>query len=483
MRLLFLPVYSNHNLNGCSTYNTAKKFLNIAVQDPEVFVHWYLPSGGKWHYEGSPDPVENHKKIKVHKASMTVDQYLEVGFLPDGLYEKFNQYTGEYVIDAVLTERPASALYMSKLLQHPFMRTNAKGDKYIGKIPPLVTFIRDPFVKKKELHNVSDVEEFAQTLGYATSYNIFFSQHDLDMAVAVAKKYLNFAQVKKMIDRSTIIPTGTDTEELDKIKAQTEKRKKFTVIIAERLQSNNKQSDILDAVDYLFRRGMDIDIIVSSQTDISGFIKSNYKQTLEHVEIYPRNPREKYLPLASSCHASLTATVNHSYPQGIMEQLYLGLIVILPDAKWVDAVLPNYPYKVKRADMNQMVAMMKYISENYEEAKQKIAWIPEYIKKNYDIRVTNKKMLDWMKQKVEEEKSKHKVLSGYVDLVKDLNVSRITEKELLEYCKKNSKYGMKFNDPNRRLAFSHCKVSLYEAMNKVGYRDTCDSPYAVFVKD
>lgn len=483
MRLLFIPIYTNPaNLNGCSSYNVGTKFLSVVSEDPRVYTYWYLPEG--WKYQGEPSPLEKHPRIKVIRDRMYKEQYIETGFVPESIYPLFNQYSGKYHVDAVLTERPGSALYMKKLLAHPFTRmTKGPSKRWLGKVPPLVTFIRDPFVKTQDIHIISEVEEMAQTLGYLSSYNIFYSQNDLDIALNVAKRYLNFAQVRKIMNQSVVIPSGTDCDELDKIKEKIPKRKRFTVLVAERLQASENRSEILDAVDYLFRRGMDIDLVVSSQAGIGTDVLMKYRQTLEHVEVHQKNPRDKYLRLMNECHACITSATRHSYPQALMEQLYCGLIGVLPDKPWVDAVLPNYPFKFKAGSLNEMTALLKWITENYEEAKKRVAWVPEYIRKNYNVRETNQRMLDFIKEKTEEETSKITSTSGYVELMEDINDFRITEQELIRRVREKSRHKMPFNDPTVRMAFGHSKAMLFKIMREKGYYDTCEGEFVTFQKE
>lgn len=484
MRLLFLPVYTNKNLNGCTSYNTGKKLVRQALENDDVFIHWYLPSmrpTDPWYYHSEPDPIENAPRLLVHRARMEVEQYTEVGFVPQDIFKKFSQQWGQYHIDAVLTERPASVWYLRKLLKHSFSKDSADGKKHTGKTPEIVTFVRDPFVKSTELHGINRDEELAQTMGYLLSYNIFFSEYDFDLATKVAKKYLNFAQVKRLRDRSIVISAGTDTEELDTYKQNAVPRDKLTILIAERLKSGTLMN-ILEASDYIFKRGADIGVVVSSQAAFNPATLKNYPTLFEHAEKYSANPREKYLELAAQCHVTMTMPSTHSYPQGLMERLYLGNVGILPDYPWVDSVLPNYPFKVPSRNVPQIIAMTQWVLDNYEEAQKRVAWVPKYIKENYDSRVCTQRMLDFMKEKVEYEKSKTSPLGGYLDVVDSIPYEEIEESALLDYMHKNTDNKVKFNVPGVNLAFQNNKAALFLAMESAGWQDTCEGPFAKFIR-
>lgn len=486
MRLLYIPLITNKNLNGCTSYNTGSKLIQQAVErNDDIFVHWYLPEVGgdsKWHYTAGPDPVEAHPRVMVHRVSMSTDQYMQGGQVPPDLFEKFSQIEGKFHVDVVLTERPKVAMLIRETLQHTFTRFAETGEgRYLGKTPPLPVVIRDPFVKSKELHVISEVEEIAQTMGYMTSRNIFFSQYDLDLALKVAKKYVNFAQVRKIREQSVVIAAGTDTEELDRIKEGTQKRDRFTLLIAERLK-NGQLMDVLDAGDYVFKRGNDIDVVVSSQTAFNKKTVRAYPTLFEHAELHPENPRSKYLKLACEMHATVTMPSTHSYPQGLMERLYLGNVGILPDYPWVDSVLPNYPFKAPGRNVKSVVGMIYWVMENYEEACKRVAWVPQYIKEHYDTKIVTQQMLDFMRDAFEEAIAAGSPTRGYEEVVEQLEGGTITRDELLKFVKDNTIYKVEFNTPGQSAVFCNCAASLYAVMKRLGWTDTCEGPYPVFVR-
>jgi len=478
MRLLYLPLYTNKNLNGDSSYNVASKFIASAVERG-WFVHWVLPQvggGSRFHYEGSRAAIENHPQVLVHRVPSIEDQYMQTGVVPaDVLFRLFSQHQGRYHIDAVLTEKPASAAYVRKLLQHPFTRPAKGKNRWLGKTPALPMFVRDPFTKSQELHIISDVEEVEQSVGYLTSYSIFMCQTDFDMASKVAKRYLNYGQVKKMQARSVVLPPGTATAELLPVREAAVKRDRFTVLIAERLK-NGALMDSLDAVDYMFKRGYQMDVVISSQSELNRKTLMNYPTVFEHAELHPANPRDQYLPLAAACHATITMPSTHSYPQGLMERLYLGLVAVLPDYPWVHTLLPDYPFVVKR-NVKSMVAMLKWIEENYEEAKQKVAWVPGYIEEHYDAQLLAEKTMRHIEETTALVRASSAPSSGFLELIDQFDFDEADEETLFEYMKAHSTTGLSFNNEGKTAAFGSYKSQLFQAMRHRGWEDTCEGPF------
>lgn len=478
MRLLYLPLYTNKNLNGDSSYNIAKKFIRNAVERG-WYVHWVLPQVGgrsRFHYAGGRDPIENHPQVLVHRVASVEDQYIQTGVVPaDWLYKTFSQHEGRYHIDAVLTEKPASANYVRKLLQHPFTRPAKKRGRFLGKTPVLPVFVRDPFTKSTDVHIISDVEELEQAVGYLLNHAVFMCQPDFEKAMDGARRYLNYGQVKRFAERAVVIPPGTATDELVRIREETPKRERFSILIAERMKNGTKM-DVLDAADYLFASGRPVDVVISSQGDVNKMTLMNYPTVFEHAELYPMNPREKYLPLAASCHAVITMPATHSYPQGLMEQLSLGLVAVLPDFPWVDSVLPNYPFKVQR-NKKSMVAMLEWVQDNYEEACARIAWVPGYIAEHYESRMMTDATLGHIEQTVRKAWASMTPVGGYVELLEELEADEVDEDELYAFLNAHSVTGLTFENEHKTASFGNYRSHLFHAMRSAGWVDKCDGPF------
>lgn len=468
MRLLVVPCYSNTvNLSGCSAYNLSTKFIRSVLDTHEdVFIYRMLPSFDDGVWNNNIVPFE-HPRLRQFHTPMLKSQYVEVGMVTKEIYELFNQVIGKYHIDAILCERPAAAMILKKTVQHYF-------DERSVEVP---VFLREPFVKTMEMHGVSQIEEMSQTFGYLASNVIIYSEHDKSQLLKVSRKYLNPSAIKVLLDRVRVIASGTDCDEFDKVKAVAVKREKFTVAVCERLTAQQQGDALTTIMDYVYSSGRDIGFMISSQ---SGGGKFN-KRIEDWAEIYLKNSRENYLKLMPTCHAFVSCSVHHSYAQALMEQLYCGLVGVLPAETWFTSIMPDYPFMYKPGDFIAAGTLIRWIQDNYEEAKQRVEWVPAYIRKNYDVKKKSLDMFDWMRAEVERASKEAKVANGFVEVFKDLDLKDgFSLDDALDWFKSKSKYKIELREDKG--GFSTSKSLIVELLHRMGYVDKCDDEVPRFYK-
>lgn len=467
MRLLVFPTYSNTvNLSGCSAYNLSMKFIrNVLENNKDVFVYWALPSFEDGLWTNNITPLQ-HDRLKIFHVPMVKSQYAEVGFITKDIYDLFNQIVGKYHIDAVICERPAAAMVLRKLIQHYF-------DARSVRFP---VFLREPFIKTAEMHGISEVEEIAQTVGYLSSHVIVYSKNDHDELMRVARKYLNPASIRRVMERIRLIASGTDCDELDKHR-HVKKRDKFTVILCERMAAQQQSAELTTVLDHMYSAGHNIHFIISTQ---AGGVKIN-ERIEDWADILTKNSRDNYLKLMPACHAFLSTSVHHSYPQALMEQLYCGLIGVFPRRDWFTSIMPEYPFMYAPGDFVEAGAMLRWISENYNEAKKRVAYIQDLMREKFNVRKQSLVMFDWIREEVLKARSEAGVPGGFVDVFKDIDLADgFTLDDALDWFKSKSKYKIELREDKG--GFSTSKSLIVELLHRLGYEDSCDKEQPTFFK-
>jgi len=110
--------------------------------------------------------------------------------------------------------------------------------------------------------------------------------------------------------------------------------------------------------------------------------------------------REAYLREAALGHVFLYLNQMEAGNTAILEQLYLGLVGVLPHRPWAFELLgEDYPFLWRTKA--EAYGMLQYAVDNWEEASSKIAYIRDRIRKNHDLPVARAKQWTFMCDKVQ----------------------------------------------------------------------------------
>jgi hypothetical protein len=113
---------------------------------------------------------------------------------------------------------------------------------------------------------------------------------------------------------------------------------------------------------------------------------------------------EDALRLMTRCHVSIYWQSLKLFPAACFEQLYAGLVVLI---RWTGSegeFLPEYPFYF-RNDI-ECAAMLRWVAENYDEAKRRIAHVPALIRERYDRTRNIGALLDTVEARVAERRER-----------------------------------------------------------------------------
>ena len=112
--------------------------------------------------------------------------------------------------------------------------------------------------------------------------------------------------------------------------------------------------------------------------------------------LYNNKPeREKYYSEIKSRHIFLCFYAYHTGGVTFLEMIYAGMVGVFWEAEYVHEKLPGYPFIVKTE--NEAVAMIKWIIDNFDEAKAKMEPFKKYIKDQYNPDAWGNRLLEVVK--------------------------------------------------------------------------------------
>jgi len=468
MRVLYVPFFSNlANHNGCSIFNTMKHFFRAWVEaDESVYIYFPVPNNIK--FDG--DDTLNHERIELIPVPLLGnDQYDEKVLIPSEIYSLFNTDNGKYYYDVVISDKAQVANALKLMLNRKF-RVGAYD------LVPYITLTQFIVVKSGRFEDMMDEYEFSHILGWLSGFNLFENERNAQKCFNLAKKYLQPAYVKKIIEHSKVQNVfGLNTKKLDTYYKGNSyvDGGEIRINFAHRAASHYKFEDVLDVVDYLFKSGLPIKFVLTTPSNNLGKYAMVRMKEMRRIglnmEVYKGLPQEQFYKIASGCHLFIEMIDELQSPNAMMEQMYLGQVGILPDFEWVHHFFPNYPYIAR--NRNEVMVWIKDFLKNPKQFIDTINVERERLKLEYDIYVNSVKLLKWLKSDIipmflPYEKS--------VEMVKEIldkegNPDSFTIDELARMFKEHTEFAVDIFKPTFKKLN---KFDFIKAVLSLGYRDT-----------
>jgi hypothetical protein len=467
MRILYIPFFSNQpNHNGCSIYNTMKHFFRAIVDhDESAYVYFLVP---KENY--AYDIVLDHPRIeKVPVEFLGKDQYDEKVLVPKELYDLFNEDIGTKYYDAVICDKVHIANYVKLIL---FRKFKTEGSQTV----PYITLTQFVVRLEGRFKNMLDEYEFAQCLGWLSSFNIFENERNAKVCFDIARKYLQPSYVRKIMDNSNVQNIyGINVEGVRKHKKPNSyiKGQKIRINYAHRTATHYKFEEIVELVDYLFSGGLPIEFIITTpSSNIGGYGARVLRQMKEkglHVEVHEGLNQEEFYKIASTCHLFLEAIDELQSPNAIFETMYLGQVGIIKDYEWVNHFLPNYPFKYN--NFNEAFELVKRFADNPTPMIDNLKNVDAMLERDYVIQTNAIKCYEWIKTKV---MPQFTAKQNVIDIIKEISETvklpeELTFEEFTQFIKKNTTTKLDIDKPSFRKIN---KFDFIQALLQMGYSDT-----------
>jgi glycosyltransferase involved in cell wall biosynthesis len=388
--------------------------------------------------------------------------------VPPNFIELFNPLLGKHYVDCILTSRSGAAALMSKLLW----------DKRV-KLPEIAIINIEPKVIEWEsTHNaICPQDLLLRAAGYAVSCNLFATERERRLAEKLCKEYLSPAMALNAMKNSHVIPLGIRCDEIDSFVQSVPKADKFTLFFGGRLTANKQWQKVLADYEKFFSFGRDLDLVVCAPLGSTSLFKAERWGTWGEINL--GLPRKEYLSRLTSCHVSMSNSLEEGFTVGIVEQIYAGLVVLLPRREWATSLLgdaaKHYPFFYSGGH-EEAYTVLKYVYENYEEARAQMEPVREYIRKNYDFSIVSQKTFDVMESFVlnlrrRVRRTESKEFRRLVDRVLDLNVDQVSFSQFMEKIKEYTTGDVSGAERNYRSGFPS-KWQVYQFLVQRGYSDT-----------
>jgi hypothetical protein len=385
VRLAVLPITSFRHLKGESEIVMFTAQIKQWVHDHEdTWVYLILPEECQEQgWEGIVEGWPRCTVLWIDKLGLYYDKLTD---LPGTFLDTFNLRIGRYQIDGLVTSRRALTIGAAREMWDHRMKTS------------LPVFIDESMVVARNLtpSQVSEIEMMAQTLGYAYGYPVWDTETQKKNAITAARQYLSGAMTLRAIQKGVVIPCGFDPDRTDAVLARqnTVKEERFTCFFGGRLNKGSKRADImLREYDDFFRFGRDIDITVCSPKD-EGWILDMIKKDYPEINVLVQTPSDEFKARAARAHVFLNTSAHEGFSVGFAEMMYLtkyGTVLIAPRTHWTKGMFQDrfddYPFLYNNFEEARI--MLRWVHENYEAAVDKIAWLGDWVREQYDMKVTN----------------------------------------------------------------------------------------------
>lgn len=439
---------------------------------PDAFMYVMVPDGED--KEKLPS-LPRVKYIFEKRESVWYDN--EVTFTPEFM-RAFNPRYGKWPIDCLTTSKTSAALQCARMLWD--YRCSE------GMIPVFNHELK--VVASGKAHQiVNDSEVVSRLMGYWKSWPIFNSEMEKQDAIIETSKFLTATLTKSVMGKAQVFSCGVSCRELDAAIKDVPKNDKFSAIFAGRLNWGSKRAPLsMELLDNFFAFGRDVRVIVSTPSSM----KPTWDLAKEYpsLEIDGRVPTWEFWKKAAGCHAFVSFSQVEGFTVGVMEMLYMGILGVLPRRPWLKGLLldkfDDYPFL--HSNETEALACLRYIYENYEEAKKKVAWVPDFVRERYDAWKTAVDEYHYMQ-----------------DVVKKTNVGFLWSPSNVELIQKTAQaLGDTFNlddfwqtmikdspvlkrlgtDDHSPVRGQPSRWSAWKWLLAHGYRDTCQTEVPVLVK-
>lgn len=433
MRIAVLPIIGFRNVLGESDYLMYDALIRYVVSQGH-FVYFCLPEEAI----GKVPPIAGVKYIFDEKVGLWYDREADVSTT---FLKLFSPRTAKYPVDVVLTSRATAVPVISRQLWD-----------YRCEEPQVPVVIYEPKVASfTGTHQVvRDIELVGRTLGYALGHPVFSTQEELDLALEAARRFLSGLMVRQIQERAKIIPFGVDCDSLDAVIGEPFER--FTVFFGGRLNRGSKRAErVVQTYDQFFRFGREIDVLLCTPKEDPYIHKVIGKRGAAEVRIMPNCSRDEFLAQAGRAHVYLNTSKYEGFSVGFMEQMYL-MVGIIPDEPWCRAMLKDafkrYPFVYR--NMDEAAAMLRYVYENYDKAREQVAWLRDWIREEFGLESMSRRLLEVIEDAVERSKTDVLLSKGNVELLEQTLADchgRFSFESFWDRLKKNSL--MVTDDPKR----------------------------------
>jgi glycosyltransferase involved in cell wall biosynthesis len=342
----------------------------------------------------------------------------------DELYSLFNPIDGKYQVDAAITTKTVLAPSLKRLLMY---------DSKLA-VPVIVL---EPWVSAG-LSSSPSIDTRLRALAYAECPTFFLTSREKQLALDFSKDFLSSSALSDMHSNSTVRSQGLPAKRVRDHERSVEKFDTFTFVFSARFNANKQWDKVLEVYEDIFRMGRDVQIKAVGTTSMP----SNISKRFSKVEFIPSQSYEDYVDLISRSHVAVSMSIDEGFSCGWSENICTGNPVLLPKKSWSSCLVGDADYPFFYRSPVELIALLKWIYDNYEESRDKMRKYADYFVDHHDISVAAEGVINRISDAVDGtwrafEKWDKKFTVALGEMPEEFTFS-----EFIEYCEK--KYKAKF---------------------------------------
>ncbi len=388
MRFAYSPVVSSRNISAAPSYQWFLAFRRyVLLEDPNAVFYVLIPrmdAGDAWQ-EGADWSGPRTHLIPVQ---MAVSQFDDLSLVTREVYDRFNERFGDLHFDVWITEKPMIAPILKNLLSFKIRQKSRH---------PLVVN-RDQFVVDVDWFKVTATEELLEAAGWCCAPTVFQSDHQAKRAVAIARKHVTPAHLKRMTEMMRTWPLGIDCADVDRINSDErgEKYDDITINYSHKLFLEQRFLQSLKIMDNVLAggRAVRLQIVTGSSAAKLSMIRDARKY--RYISTYGGMNRPAFLKQVARAHLFISNSIYEDFSATVVEQIWTGLLPVLLRAPWSEYLVgKEYPYLFRTPEEGG--AMIRYVVDNYEAVRDE--WVPrlrEQVLARFDLAAIVPEMLEWM---------------------------------------------------------------------------------------
>jgi glycosyltransferase involved in cell wall biosynthesis len=470
MRIVILPNIGLSTLHADSDYYDFIKFIQVATKFyKDMYFYLVLPE----RHVADADKLPNTTIIGINEAhDFTTNEHLTT----QEFALQFSLRGGKYQYDALYTSRHHVGLWWK----------NAMLDQKRAYWIPVI--FRQPVLYPNQ--KTFDAYEAVYAMATAVCNTISEGAESYQENLLRVKRYLSPAMVEQFERQSLTSTVGLEIDYFDMLLKKNHKYERFTLFCGMRFNTTKRVDKIFEIYDKFYASGRPIDIVMTTPNPELSLVKKDFMNKFLKRCIrlfYMSCGRHKYFEEASKCHAFLVTSDGENAPNFFVEQIYLGLVAVLPDKPYVWEMLPkDYPFVYRSAD--EAYSWLVYVQENYEEARQRMEPYRQYVKDNYEKDFTFKKSVDYVRTLIQGQWALN------VTKIPNKGIDAIVKEVLLEFdqplffdaflqvLNKRMFQKVKTSRPDQIQNRQATPFDIRMSILKAGYEDMCDNDQPKFRK-
>ena len=300
----------------------------------------------------------------------------------DKIYGLFNPINGKYQVDAILTSKVCLAPSLKRMFSYT---DNIR-------IP---VYVLDQWVPAGVSNNLS-IDLRLRSLAYSECPTFFLTEREFGLAKDFSSKFLSSKAMSDFHRNSVVRSQGIHAKRIFDYSQSVEKFDKFTFVFSARFNPNKQWDKVLEVYEDIFRMGRDVQIKAVSTLNEAA-LPDNLEQRFSKVEFIPTQTFTGYVDLISRSHVAVSMSVDEGFAAGWAEHICTGYPVVLPNKDWAISLVGDSDYPYLYSSEIELIAMLRWIVDNYDEAKSKMTKYVEYFVQRHDVKIASQEILNLVK--------------------------------------------------------------------------------------